>query len=207
MSLKPTFDIVDLVTFYWKGWMSQQCSKIDTYWCIGTHEHKCQRAYYIKIFNNISSHGCILLMKHKFELVEIFKRFRNEVEKQTAKSIRTHWFDQWSEYLYSKFLTCLEENWILSQWTSFETPLFKKMSERRNQTLFDMIRSTVDLLVCLRYVVETTSYVLENVLSKSITKFLCEIWTWVIRCSLTLGFGVSNLYEIFTNRLTWILIW
>ena len=41
-------------------------------------------------------------------------------------------------------LTYLGENEILSQWTPLETPQHNSVSERRNQTLLDMVRSMMD---------------------------------------------------------------
>ena len=80
-------------------------------------------------------------MKHKSELFEIFKRFHNEVEKQTKKSIKTLRSDRGGEYLFNEFLTYLRENRILSQWTPPGTPQHNGVSERRNRTLLDMDRS------------------------------------------------------------------
>ena len=63
-------------------------------------------------------------MKHKSESFEMFKQFYSEVEKQIRKNIKTFWLDQGGEYLTSNFLTYLEENGILSQWTLTETPQY-----------------------------------------------------------------------------------
>ena len=61
-------------------------------------------------------------MRHKSESFEMFKRYRNEVEKQTGKDIKILRLDRGGEYLSSEFLTYLEENEILSQWTPPRTP-------------------------------------------------------------------------------------
>ena len=53
-------------------------------------------------------------MKFKFEAFEKFKEFRNEVKKQTGKSIKTLRSDQGGEYLSQEFLDYLKENEILS---------------------------------------------------------------------------------------------
>ena len=80
-------------------------------------------------------------MKHKSDSVEMFKRFRSEVKKQTGKSIKTLRSDRGEEYLSSEFLIYVGENEILSQWTPPGTPQHNGVSERRNQTLLDMVRS------------------------------------------------------------------
>ena len=40
-------------------------------------------SYFITFTDNLSRYGYVYLMKYKFESFEIFKRFHNEVEKQT----------------------------------------------------------------------------------------------------------------------------
>ena len=78
--------------------------------------------YYFIIFtDDLSRYGYVYLMKHKLKIFEMFKQFCTEVEKQTGKSIKILWLDQGGEYLTSEFLTYLEENEILSQWTSPRT--------------------------------------------------------------------------------------
>ena len=71
-------------------------------------------SYFITFTNDLSRYGYIYLMKHKSESFKIFKQFRNEVEKQTEKDIKTLQSDRGGEYLSSEFLTYLVENGILS---------------------------------------------------------------------------------------------
>ena len=92
--------------------------------------------YYFIIFtDDLSKYGYVYLMTRKSESFEMFKQFCNKVEKQTEKSIKTFRSDRGGEYLSSEFLTYLEENEILSQWTSPGTPQHNDVSERRNRTL------------------------------------------------------------------------
>ena len=69
--------------------------------------------YLITFTDDLSRYGHIYLMTHKSELFEKFKRFRNKIEKQTEKSIKTLRSDRGDEYLSNEFLTYLEENKIL----------------------------------------------------------------------------------------------
>ena len=71
--------------------------------------------YFFTFTDELSRYRYIYLMKYKSELFEMFKRFHNEVEKQTEKSIKTLWSNRGDKYLISKFLTYLEENGIISQ--------------------------------------------------------------------------------------------
>ena len=70
--------------------------------------------YFITFTDDLSRYGHVYLMTHKSESFKIFKWFRNEVEKQTEKSIKTLRSDRGGEYLSSEFLTYLEKNKILS---------------------------------------------------------------------------------------------
>ena len=120
-------------------------------------------------------------MRHKYESYEMFKRYRNEVEKQTGKSIKILRSDRGGEYLSSEFLTYLGENGILSQWTPPGTPQLNGVSERRNRTLLDMVRSMMSFATLpvsfWGFALETACYILNNVPSKSVTKIPYEIWS------------------------------
>ena len=126
-------------------------------------------SYFITFTNNLSRYGYVYLMKHKSESFEIFKRFHNEVEKQTEKGIKTLRSDRGGEYLFSEFLTYLGENGILSQWIPLGTPQHNDISERRNRILLDMVRSTIEFVTLSisfwGYTLETACLVLNNVSS------------------------------------------
>lgn len=110
----------------------------------------------------------------------MFKLYRNEVEKQTGKSIKTLRSDRGGEYLSGEFLIYLEENGILSQWTPPGIPQYNSVSERRNRTLLDMVQSMMGFaslpIIFWGYALESTSYILNKVLSKSMIKTLHEMW-------------------------------
>ena len=97
--------------------------------------------YFITFTDDLSRYGYVYLMKQKLESFEMFKRFRNEVEKQTEKFIKILRSDRGGEYLSGEFLAYLEENGILSQWTPPGTPQLNGVSERRNRILLNMVRS------------------------------------------------------------------
>ena len=122
-----------------------------------------------------------LLMMHKSESFEIFKRFWNEIEKQTEKSIKTLWSDREGEYLCSKFLTYLEENEILSQWIPPKIPQHNGILERRNRILLDMVWSLMGFatlsIFFWGYALETVCLVLNNISNKSVSKTSYKIWS------------------------------
>ncbi|KAL8147723.1 hypothetical protein AgCh_005155 [Apium graveolens] len=84
------------------------------------------------------------------------------------------------EYLNGEFLDYLKENGIVSQWTPPYTPRLNEVSERRNRTLLDMVRSMMsymNLPVFLwGYALETSAYLLNKVPSKSVPQTPYEIW-------------------------------
>ncbi|MBN6697926.1 DDE-type integrase/transposase/recombinase, partial [Escherichia coli] len=73
--------------------------------------------YFITFTDDKSRYGYVYLMKHKSEAFERFKEFRQEVEKQTGKSIKILRSDRGGEYLSAEFQDHLKENGILTQWT------------------------------------------------------------------------------------------
>ena len=74
----------------------------------------------------------------------------------------------------------LKENGITSKLTPPGTPQLNGMSERRNCTLLDMVRSMmsyIDLPISLwGYALQIASYIFNRILSKSISTTPYEIW-------------------------------
>ena len=109
----------------------------------------------------------------------MFKRFRSEVEKQNDKNIKVLRCDRGEKYLSEDITRYLKENVTLSHWTPPGTPQHNGVSERRNQTLLDMVRSMMgftDLPINLwRYVLEAATYLLNKVPTKSVSTTPYEI--------------------------------
>ncbi|XP_077223390.1 uncharacterized protein LOC143856998 [Tasmannia lanceolata] len=97
--------------------------------------------YFVTFTDDHSRYGYLYLMRRKSETLEKFKEFKNEVENQLNRRIKTLRFDRGGEYLSDEFKDCLKEHGITSQWTPPATPELNGVSERRNQTLLDMVRS------------------------------------------------------------------
>ena len=85
-------------------------------------------------------------MKHKYETFEKFKEFQSEVENHCNKKIKFLRSDRRGEYLGYKFGLHLKQCGILSQLTPSGTPQCNGVSERRNRTLLDMVRSMMSLI-------------------------------------------------------------
>ncbi|PNX85475.1 copia protein (gag-int-pol protein), partial [Trifolium pratense] len=97
--------------------------------------------YFITFTDDFSRFGYVYLMKHKSESFTLFKEFQNEVENQLGKKIKMLRSDRGGEYLSLEFDNHLKECGILSQLTPPGTPQWNGVSERRNRTLLDMVRS------------------------------------------------------------------
>ena len=137
--------------------------------------------YFITFTDDFSRYGYVYLMKHKSESFEIFKIFQNEVQNQLGKTIKALRSDRGGEYLSQEFDDHLKGCGIVSQLTPPYTPQWNGVSERRNRTLLDMVRSMmsqVDLPVSFwGYALETAALTLNNVPTKSVQKTPYEIWT------------------------------
>ncbi|GKE62876.1 retrotransposon protein, putative, ty1-copia subclass, partial [Tanacetum coccineum] len=119
-----------------------------------------QGASYFAIFtNNFSHYGYVYLLKHKHEV------FQKEVENQLEKTIKSLRSDCGGEYMSQEFLDHLKDHGIISHRTPPYTPQHNRVSERRNRTLLDMVRSMMS---------QTT---LPNmVLTKKVDKTPYKVW-------------------------------
>jgi transposase InsO family protein len=97
--------------------------------------------YFITFTDDYSRYGYVYLMRHKSESFEKFKEFKTEVENQLNKSIKVLRSDRGGEYLSYEFIMYLKKYGIVSQLTPPEISQWNGISERRNRTLLDIIRS------------------------------------------------------------------
>ena len=120
-------------------------------------------------------------MKNKSESFDKFKEFKNEVENQLDKRIKSLRTDRGGEYLSNEFDAYLKECGIIPQLTPPGTPQWNGVSERRNRTLLDMVRSMMcqtDLpLYFWGHALLTATHTLNVVPSKSVEKTPYELWT------------------------------
>ncbi|GJU40215.1 putative RNA-directed DNA polymerase [Tanacetum coccineum] len=125
-------------------------------------------------------YGYVYLLKHKHEVFETFKVFKAEVELQLGKKIKALRSDRGGEYLSQEFKDYLSENGIVQNLTSPYTPQQNGVSERRNRTLLDMVRSMFNLttlpLSFWDYALESAVRILNMVPTKKVDKTPYEIW-------------------------------
>ncbi|GJZ61605.1 retrotransposon protein, putative, ty1-copia subclass [Tanacetum coccineum] len=127
-------------------------------------------SYFITFTDDYSRYGYVYLLKHKHEVFETFKVFKNEVENQLGKTIKAIRSDRGGEYISQEFKDYLKANGIVQQLTPPYTPQHNGVSERRNRTLLDMVRSMMNLttlpLSFWDYALESATRILNMVPTK-----------------------------------------
>ncbi|GJZ76398.1 retrotransposon protein, putative, ty1-copia subclass [Tanacetum coccineum] len=136
--------------------------------------------YYVTFTDDFSRYGYVYLMKHNHEVFEMFKTFQNEVENQLKKTLKALRSDRGGKYLSQEFLDHLRSRGIISKLTPPYTPQHNGVSERRNQTLLDMVRSMMSLTTLPMsfwgYALESAARILNMVLTKKVNKTPYEMW-------------------------------
>ncbi|KAJ9554356.1 hypothetical protein OSB04_018401 [Centaurea solstitialis] len=126
--------------------------------------------YFVTFTNDFSRYGYVYLIKHKSETVEVFRTFQNEVDNQLNRKIKTLRSDRGGEYLSQEFQDHLRSCGIIAQLTPPRTPQHNGVAERRNRTLFDMVRSMMSRTALpisfWGYALETAARVLNLVPTK-----------------------------------------
>ena len=132
-------------------------------------------------------------MRQKFESFEKFKEFKNEVQNQLGKNIKILRSDRGGQYLSQEFDNHLKECGIVSQLTPPGTAQWNGVSERRNRTLLDMVRSMMsqtDLPISFwGYALETAAFILNRIPSKPVERTPYEIWNGKSHRCLFSGYG------------------
>ncbi|KAJ9547497.1 hypothetical protein OSB04_020040 [Centaurea solstitialis] len=146
-----------------------------------SHEARGGYRYFITFTDDFSRYSYVYLIRHKSEAFERFKEFQNVVQNQLDRMIKFLWSDRGGEYLSQEFNNHLMECGIVSQLTPPYTPQMNGVSERRNRTLLDMVRSMMcrsSLPVSFwGHALETAAHILNRVPTKSVEKTPYEIWT------------------------------
>ncbi|KAJ9558298.1 hypothetical protein OSB04_012912 [Centaurea solstitialis] len=136
--------------------------------------------YFITFTDDFSRYGYVYLMRHKSETFEKFKEYQNEVQNLLDKRIKFLRSDRGGEYLSDEFDNHLMECGIVSQLTPPYTPQMNGVSERRNRTLLDMVRTMMchsSLPISFSgHALETAAHILNRAPTKSVEKTPYELW-------------------------------
>ncbi|GKC80131.1 retrotransposon protein, putative, ty1-copia subclass, partial [Tanacetum coccineum] len=137
-------------------------------------------SYFITFMDDYSCYGYVYLLKHKHEVFETFKMFKNEVENQLGKTIKAFRSDRGGEYISQEFKDYLKACGIVQQLTPSYIPQHNGVSERRNHALLDMVRSMMNLttlpLSFWDYALESTTHILNMVPTNKVDKTPYELW-------------------------------
>ena len=136
--------------------------------------------YFITFTDDLSRYGYVYLMKHKSESFEKFKEYQNRVQNLLGRKIKTLRSDRGGEYLSHEFDQHLKDCGIALQLTPPGTPQLNGVSERRNRTLLDMVRSMMSHTVLpdslWGYALLSAALILNRSPSKAVDKTPYEIW-------------------------------
>ncbi|GKA48621.1 retrotransposon protein, putative, ty1-copia subclass [Tanacetum coccineum] len=137
-------------------------------------------SYFITFMDDYSRYGYVYHLKHKHEVFETFKVFKNEVENQLGKIIKALRSDRGGEYISQEFKYCLKACGIVQQLTPPYTPQHNRVSKRRNHTLLDMVRSMLNLttlpLSFWDSALQSATRILNMVPTKKVDKTPYELW-------------------------------
>ncbi|KAA0041242.1 gag/pol protein [Cucumis melo var. makuwa] len=135
--------------------------------------------YFISFIDDYSRYGYLYLMEHKSEALEKFKEYKAEVENLLSKKIKILRSDRGEEYMDLRFQDYMIEHEIQSQLLAPGTPQQNGVTEKRNRTLLDMVRSMMSYTQLPSsfwgYAVETAVHILNNVPLKSVSETPFEL--------------------------------
>ena len=135
-------------------------------------------------------------MKHKSETFEMFKEIQSEVKNHRNKKIKFLRSDRGDEYLSYEFGLHFKQCGIVSHLTPPRTPQRYDVSEHRNRTLLDMVRSLMSLiglpLSFWGYALEIVAFTLNRAPLKSVETTPYELWFGNQSCRF-LKFGTAML--------------
>ncbi|GJZ16614.1 retrotransposon protein, putative, ty1-copia subclass [Tanacetum coccineum] len=137
-------------------------------------------SYFVTFTGDFSRYGYVYLLKHKHEVCKTFKVFQKEVENQLGKTIKSLRSHRGGEYMIQEFLDHLKDHRIIAHRTPPYTPQHNGVSERRNRTLLDMVRSMMSQTTLPKsfwdYALETAARILNMVPTKKVEKTPYEVW-------------------------------
>ena len=129
--------------------------------------------YFISFIDDFSRYMYLYILHNKNEVLEAYKVFKAEVEKQCGKQIKIVRSDRGEKY-YGRYLEdgqslgsfakFLQEHRIFAQYTMSGSPDQNGVVERRNRTLLDMVKSMLSSSKLPKFLwtetLKTTVYIL-----------------------------------------------
>lgn len=97
--------------------------------------------YFITFIDDFSRKTWVHFLREKSESFIAFKSFRALVEKETECSIKIFRTDRGGEYLSQEFISFCESHGLRRQLTAAYTPHQNGVSEGKNRTIMNVVRS------------------------------------------------------------------
>lgn len=122
-------------------------------------------SYFTTFTDDFLRYGNVYLMKHKSEtlrnLWSLSQESKNNLEKYLISKIRSR-----KKYLSHVFVDCLKSYGIHPQWTPLGIPYLSWVSERRNRTSLDMIRSIMSFSKLSVYLWDHALFIIAYILNQ-----------------------------------------
>nr|KYP38559.1 Retrovirus-related Pol polyprotein from transposon TNT 1-94 [Cajanus cajan] len=99
------------------------------------------RKYLITFTNDFSRKTWVYFLQEKSEALSSFKSFKARVETKSGKTIKSLRTDRRGEYCSDEFSIFCEKHEIWKELTTTYTPQQNGVSERKNRTILNMVRS------------------------------------------------------------------
>ncbi|KAL2237106.1 UNVERIFIED_CONTAM: Retrovirus-related Pol polyprotein from transposon TNT 1-94 [Sesamum indicum] len=96
--------------------------------------------YFLSVIDNYSRKVFVFLMKHKSEVFDKFEKWKNLVENQTDKKLKSLRTDNGLEFCNKQFSEMCDKYGIRRHKTNPYTPQQNGVAERMNRTLLDKVR-------------------------------------------------------------------
>ncbi|WVZ01111.1 hypothetical protein V8G54_027180 [Vigna mungo] len=97
--------------------------------------------YFVTFVDEFSRMTWVFLIKLKSEALEVFKRYKNQVENESERQIKLLRTDGGGEYTSHEFKKYCSDQGIIHEITAPYTPQHNGLAERRNRTIMNMVRS------------------------------------------------------------------
>lgn len=107
-------------------------------------------SYFVSFIDEYTRMMWVYLIDKKSEVLEVFKKFKVLVEKQSGSSLKIVRSDGGGEYTSLEFQKYCDDEGIVQGITAPYTPQHNGIAERRNRSILNMARSMLKRRSCLR---------------------------------------------------------
>ncbi|CAL1391441.1 unnamed protein product [Linum trigynum] len=102
------------------------------------------KRYILTLTDDFSRKLWVYFMDAKSETLEVFKRFKAQIEKETGMSIVCLRTDRGGEFLLNEFKELCDKEGIRRQLTASFTPQQNGVAERKNRSIMNMVRCLLE---------------------------------------------------------------